>query len=290
MPRGTPQGTPQASFLPDGRLHLNHGPIDLIIQAWGADRLAVFEQATARFETVLSELAGELSLLRLPATTMLPVGKIAREMVNSVAPHSATFVTPMAAVAGAVADEVCRAMCAGLRVNKAYVNNGGDIAFHLAAGQHLDCAIHTGRDAGHVRLCAAQPVRGLATSGWQGRSHSLGIADAVTVTARTAASADVAATLIANAVNLPDHPAITRHPASDLSPDSDLGERPVTTAVGPLTDAEVTRALTAGQAVANAMIDRGLITAAALFFRGQNCYAGDRIALSGENHVRLQTA
>lgn len=281
---------PQASLLPDGRLHLNHGPIDLIIQAWGADQGAAYEQATARFQTVLSELAGELSLLRAPVSATRPLGKIAQTMANAVAHHTDKFVTPMAAVAGAVADEVCRAMCDGLTLNKAYVNNGGDIAIHLDAGQHLNCAIHAGHVAGRVLLSADQPARGLATSGWNGRSHSLGIADAITVIARTAAKADVAATLIANAVDLPDHPAITRLPANGFCPDSDLGARLVTTAVGPLTDLEVASALSAGQTLARNMIRTGKITAATLFLRGQNCYAGDTLALSGEQNARLQTA
>ena len=281
---------PQASLLPDGRLHLNHGPIDLIVQAWGADQSAAYKQGTARFQTVLGELAGELDLLRTPVSSTLPLGKIARAMANTVVPHSDVFVTPMAAVAGAVADEVCRAMCDGLRLDKAYVNNGGDIAFHLGAGQHLICAIHAGHGAGSVLLTADQAARGLATSGWHGRSHSLGIADAVTVLARTAADADVAATLIANAVNLPDHPAITRQPADTLNPDSDLGARPVTTAVGPLSDAEIANALAAGQVQAMQMIRTHKITAAALFLRGQNCYAGAALAPTGEHHARLQTA
>ncbi len=276
--------------MPDGRLHLNHGPIDLIIQAWGPDQHRAYEQATARFQTVLQELANELPLLRAPVSTDRPVGKIARDMADAVVRHSDHFVTPMAAVAGAVADEICRAMCDGLRLDKAFVNNGGDITIHLAAGQQLNCAIHAAGDAGRVRLTADQPVRGLATSGWRGRSHSLGIADAVTVTARTAAQADVAATLVANAVDLPDHPEIIRQAANTLSPDSDLGQMFVTTDVGPLTLAEIQAALSAGQTLARKMVRRGEIIAAALFLRGQNCYAGEMLAHSGEPHVRLQTA
>ena len=60
----------------------------------------------------------------------------------------------------------------------------------------------------------------------------------VTVLADTAACADVAATLIANAVDLPGHGAITRAPARTLFPDSDLGAIPVTTDVGALSAAE----------------------------------------------------
>ena len=69
-------------------------------------------------------------------------------------------------------------------------------------------------------------MRGIATSGWRGRSFSLGIADAVTVLADRAAAADAAATIIANAVDLPGHPAIVRVPACELAPDSDLGRAP----------------------------------------------------------------
>ena len=85
-------------------------------------------------------------------------------------------------------------------------------------------------------------MRGIATSGQGGRSFSLGIADAVTVLARRAADADAAATMIANAVDL-DHPAIQRRPAVRLDPDSDLGDLPVTVAVGDLSRSEVAAAL-----------------------------------------------
>ena len=90
---------------------------------------------------------------------------------------------------------------------------------------------------GRVRLDAASGVGGIATSGARGRSFSLGIADSVTVLARDAATADVAATLIANAVNI-DSPAIRRRPARELDPDSDLRDLPVTVSVGALDAAD----------------------------------------------------
>ena len=97
------------------------------------------------------------------------------------------------------------------------------------------------------------PVRGVATSGRHGRSFTLGIADAVTVLAADAATADAAATLLANAVDLPGHPAIDRTPAVELAPDSDLGDRLVTVGVGHLADEEIEAALAAGHAAAEAM-------------------------------------
>jgi len=111
-------------------------------------------------------------------------------------------------------------------------------------------------------------VRGVATSGAGGRSFSLGIADAATVLAGDAAAADAAATLVANAVDLPGHPAIMRRPARDLDPDSDLGDRLVTVAVGALAPFEIEVALRRGAAVAENLRQAGLIHAAVLQLRG----------------------
>jgi hypothetical protein len=86
----------------------------------------------------------------------------------------------------------------------------------------------------------------VATSGWRGRSFSLGIADSVTVLAATAAEADAAASLIGNAVNV-DAPGIVRVPAMHLKDDSDLGDIPVTLDVPELTPWQVAEALKAGR-------------------------------------------
>jgi ApbE superfamily uncharacterized protein (UPF0280 family) len=112
------------------------------------------------------------------------------------------------------------------------------------------------------------PVRGVATSGWHGRSFSLGIADSVTVLAATAAQADVAATMIANAVNI-DHPAIQRQPANSLRDDSDLGERLVTVNVPRLAPAQVAQALQLGLDCAHAMQARAQVVAVYLCCQGR---------------------
>jgi ApbE superfamily uncharacterized protein (UPF0280 family) len=267
---------PQANWLQDGRrLHLNHGPIDLIIEAFGddAERRAAYRQAVARFQTILPELIEELTELRHPAGEAQRrfTGPTARRMEDAVAPLSHDFITPMAAVAGSVADEMLAALTAGRKLTKAYVNNGGDSALYLTEGHALTLAIAgTGHGfANRLVIHAKDGVRGVATSGWRGRSFSLGIADAVTVLAKTGAGADAAATLIANAVNLPGHPAIARTPASSLSPDSDLGERLVTTSVGYITPMEIDTALSSGLAVAEDFRRRSLIHAAGLFLAGQ---------------------
>ncbi|MGP1676440.1 MAG: UPF0280 family protein, partial [Burkholderiales bacterium] len=226
---------PGAALLADGRLHLQHGPIDLVIQAWGerGEIAAAYRQAAARFQDILEVLVQELALLRTPLTQVYPLlhGPVGRRMLAACWPHRASYITPMAAVAGSVADEMLEAMLQDRVLTKAYVNNGGDIALHLAKDSSLTLGVVNNADNpaidATVTLAASMPVRGLATSGWRGRSQSLGIADAVTVFARDAATADAAATMIANAVNV-EHPAISRLPARALRADSDLGELPVT--------------------------------------------------------------
>ncbi|HYN39456.1 MAG TPA: UPF0280 family protein [Rhodospirillales bacterium] len=273
----------RAALLPDGqRLHLQHGPIDLIIEAFGpADAVRIaYDRAIVRFAPILDELVAELPMLRAPLGPQPPpaAGAAARRMVAAGAPHAGVFVTPMAAVAGAVADEVLAAMLAdGHRLARAYVNDGGDIALYLAPGERFTAGLvaDVGKPviAATATIEAAMPVRGIATSGRGGRSLSRGIADAVTVLAADAAAADVAATLIANAVDA-DHPAVVRRPAREITEDSDLGELPVVVALGPLPLHDIAAALDGGLAEAERMQAAGLIAGAFLSLRGRHRATG----------------
>ena len=239
------------------RLHLQHGPIDLIIgiDAEGKRQRRGFEKANARFQTILSELVCELDVLKSAANPYMnmPKGTVARRMVRAVRSISTRrFITPMAAVAGAVADEILSVILSEYSEhecpNRIYVNNGGDIAFHLSddATYTVKISHEDQTKLGYMTIDATSPSRGLATSGRGGRSLSMGIADSVTILARTAAEADAAATLVGNAVDLPGHTAIKRARASDLVDNSDLGDRLVVTGCGALSSEEINSALEAG--------------------------------------------
>jgi len=292
----------------DGRWHLQHGPIDCIVGADGdaAAVAAAIERAGARFGGILDELVAELPLLRTDlgssaGAAVQPSGPIARRMVAACRPHAAggRFITAMAAVAGSVAEELI-AFFDDPRIVRAYVNNGGDIALHLGPGaafeigwiadtdaplreradamlrRHVDPALHDlsghgSRGAsidGSFCITAASGVRGVATSGWRGRSFSLGIADSVTVLAATAAQADAAATVIANAVDVDDG-LIQRKPASQCKDDSDLGDTLVTVDVPPLAPSQVKSALDTGAICAKVLQKGGLVWAALLVCQGQ---------------------
>jgi len=284
---------PQIRLLADRRrLHLQDGPIDLIVEAHGAEAgmRAAYDAAARRFTGLLDELCSELPLLRQaadPARCPLQ-GVVARRMHAAVAPLAADhFITPMAAVAGSVAEEILGAMTGAARLQRAYVNNGGDIALHLADGERFSVGLMDRPDAsGSMRTLvvdADDPSRGIATSGRHGRSFSLGIADAVTVLAATASRADAAATIIANAVDLPGHPAIARCPAQDLQPDSDLGARLVTRGVGDLSGREIAAALESGAACARRLLAMGLINGATLRLHGETVLvAAKTVGLAGK--------
>jgi hypothetical protein len=305
-----------ARFLPDGkRLHLQHGPIDLIIEAFGPRAAigAAYERAVARFPDILPALVDELALLRRPLPP-LPSGEgrgegkrrdavsnaypdvrgpVARRMVAACWPYRAVFITPMAAVAGAVADEMLATLTESGELTRAYVNNGGDIALHLSAGESLTAglvadiaqpALH-----GTIALDHARPTRGLATSGRSGRSFSLGIADAVTVLGRSAAAADAAATMIANAVDV-DHPTIRRAPAASLRDDSDLGDRLVTVAVGALPPDAIAQALARGRREATRWLAAGTIDGAVLVLKSHTVVVPESLPALGCEQARESAA
>ena len=298
---------PARARLADGRWHFAHGPIDLVMSADG-DPQAVAEALDAawlRFSVVLQTLVGELPLLRMdardldlrlrtggvdascgplntitaaPETAVDPLrgphGIVAARMVAAVcAPARAfdLFVTPMAAVAGAVAEHVAEAF-ERPGIARAAINNGGDIALVLAPQTHWDIGVIADpadpKVGARLRIAAADRIRGIATSGWHGRSLSLGIADSVTVLADDAPAADCAATLIANHVDLPGHPGIVRRPACQVRDGSDLGERLVTVGVPELSRHEVDAALERGAAFARRCIDSGFARQALLTLQG----------------------
>ena len=276
-----PTGHVQQDMLPGNRLHLQHGPINLVIKACGgeAEVRRAYERAERRLSGMLQSLVDNLSLLRSPdvPACVRVSDATSQQMISAVKRFKGQFVTPMAAVAGAVADTILVAMRKTDGLHKIYVNNGGDIALHLAPGQDMQIGIVPTLSAAtpDASLCITgnDGVGGIATSGWDGHSMSHGIADAVTVIAASGAIADVAATLIANRVNCDDE-GIERRPALDLDPDSDLGERLVTVGVGEQSDRVINDSLDQGEQFARGLVDQGKIHGALLSLQSHKRVVG----------------
>jgi ApbE superfamily uncharacterized protein (UPF0280 family) len=278
---------PISHELSQGRRHFQHGPIDIIAYAEGdpSSVAQAHEAAWQRFGQILPELVDELAELRKPVGGTVELkGPIAQSMWQAckdclIDSDAGAFLTPMAAVAGSVAQDLSACyQTSGIR--RAWVNNGGDIALHLTE----DTAVSIGLFADLARLDQQQLVSGIqtdavfkvqygmgiagvATSGWRGRSFSLGIADSVTVFAASASQADAAATMIANAVNVVNA-RIVRQPANAVKDDSDLGQQLVTVSVPKLSQDEIYEALEAGLKKAHMLKQNGLICSSVLSCQG----------------------
>ena len=289
----------QRAQLPGGRWHFQHGPMDIIVGASGeASALRdAHAKAWQRFQGILQELVQELPVLRRAVHGACPVrGPIAQRMWIACKPYQRSFITPMAAVAGSVAQELLQFYQVE-GIERAWINNGGDIAIHLKDNESVRVGLYANLEKfnaeqlqngitldGQLEIRSDSPVSGVATSGWHGRSFSLGIADSVTVLACTAAEADAAATVIANAVNIQDT-RIVRRPACEIKDDSDLGDRLVTVDVRPLPPELTQSALAAGLACALTLRAQGLICSAVLVC--QNQHMSTDLALQQMQNKRL---
>tara|TARA_B100001059_G_C17826927_1_gene581978 strand:+ start:928 stop:1845 length:918 start_codon:yes stop_codon:yes gene_type:complete len=268
----------QKIILPGNRLHLQHGPINIIIKANGSSSCVkkAYGLAARRMDGMLEGLVNNLSLLRAPLSFKKDINindATSKHMISTVRQYRNYFITPMAAVAGAVADEILIAMSVVKGLNNIFVNNGGDIALFLGDGQKMKIGVvpdlSVAAPTASVQITSKDDIRGIATSGWDGHSLSLGIADAVTVLAKNAAVADTVATLIANEVNCNAN-CIDRAQAFKIDPDSDLGKKLVTIKVGSLNKKEINDALNRGARFAQKLIDKNKVFGVFIYLQGHN--------------------
>ncbi|MBI5523162.1 MAG: hypothetical protein HY910_11065 [Desulfarculus sp.] len=239
------------------------GPMTLSVRAWagGKPRPVMAAKAAAHALQLLAQLADfqhylKLDVLDLPRRGRRPaVVAAAAEACRQVALASGVRLTPLAAVAGAVAGQVAQAAW-NLGADKVVVNNGGDLALRLALGRRLlvGLPLFPGGPLGHqLSLRGGDGVGGVATSGWPGRSFSPGVAEQVAVWGADGALADAAATVLAGACRV-DSPRVTRVPARELDPNTDVPEFMVTTHVDALSDDEAAQALAGGEALARRLL------------------------------------
>ena len=246
----------------DNRLFLQHGPTNIVIEALGIDKNLAYLNAKNYFETLLEELVLDLTLLKKEVVLNRKFNnKISQSMQDATERFIPSFITPMAAVAGSIADNILKVLINDKHLEKAYVNNGGDISFYLNENQTMKGSLAAIPNM-ITEIKHKNSSRGIATSGWRGKSFSRGIADSVTVLANNAAIADAAATMIGNAVDIYDHPNIKKKPANFIYEDSDLNNLLVTVEVGKLTKIEIKKALKNGYQTAIKYVQKDLINTA----------------------------
>ncbi len=245
------------------------GPMHLSIRAWRHGRaqtelaLRAGERAIDCLERIAA-LRGELS--RSLAAVEMPAGTdpLAVKMTDSVRAVGDRDLTPMAAVAGTIADAVADWLFER-GATRVIVDNGGDIAIRLSAEETATVGIRPRTDScqiSHVlQLHGHRHSWGVTTSGRGGRSFTRGIASAVTTLAASASLADAAATAIANACYVEDA-GIIQVPAEQVDPASDIAGLAVTLKVGSLSRKKKQLAVNRALAKADRLVRRKIIIGA----------------------------
>ena len=256
--------------LGPGKVALDFGPTQMTIQISGdgADTGAAAEAARVAVRLV-TELAGVKTIAAKPQNeigTLDGLPLVLQRMIESVRSSGDADLTPMAAVAGTVADMTADWLFAR-GFSKIIVNNGGDIAIRLLGEQRAAVGIAPalGMNPTHVlRIGAADGIGGVTTSGSGGRSFTKGIATAATVMAKTASIADACATSIGNATFVP-HPSIHLVKAEEIDPLTDLVGHWIVRDVGELPPETVQAALESGWRRAKGFLDQAIIKGSVIF-------------------------
>lgn len=247
----------------------------MVVSAWrsGALDASLAKEAFGVADDQLRELGGQLDVLRRKPGQVDASALIgsARVMADAVIATGDPDLTPMASVAGTIADAAADHIFA-LGAERVCANNGGDAAIRLAAGQSIAvgvcCDLERGAVDRTVRIVPEMEIGGAATSGLGGRSLTTGIASGVTVFSRRCADADAIATLLADRSFI-DVPAVRRVRAGEIDPDSDIADLDVVVEVGELSEGEIERALGQVMSEAARQYGRGGMRACIATVRGR---------------------
>lgn len=260
-----------------GKVYLDYGPMQMTISAYAKGHpvhLNELQQAGEYAQELLAQVAANLVLAKLPHGQIRKVEAlppILRNMVEAVQMTGDPSLTSMAAVAGSLADAVADYLAAR-GATKVLVNNGGDIALRLAAGESTKVGIASEINAPtftHIlSVDYTSQIRGITTSGLGGRSFTKGIATAAVALGANSRLADACATLIGNHTYSPD-PEIIQVLAEEIDPDTDIAGHLVTSKVGRLEASTQQKALSNGMAKARELIEQKVIIGAVVFI-GQN--------------------
>jgi uncharacterized protein len=261
--------------LGDDTVLVECGPMRIFIDGSraGTRRPDLGTEAARHAIGFLGEIAEDMHLLKQPAVAAPPgsLGRLARVMWEVTSLVGDADLTPMAAVAGTIADATADFLW-NVGLTRVIVNNGGDLALRLGTRETVTVGIREDVTrqtiSSRVVITAGSHIGGVCTSGLGGRSFTRGVASAAIVLAARSAIADAAATAVANATYVPSLAVEQRH-ADTMDPQTDLRGLLVTTSIGKLTDAEIEMALSQGTARAETLVNRGLIAGACICVQGR---------------------
>jgi len=261
-------------WLDGGRILAECGPMRLVIAAWlgGIPQRELCIRAAEEAFLLLERIARHRRLLSRRYQEMPDDldNFQALKMIRSALAVDPTL-TPMAAVAGTIADGVA-SFLSRRGMTRIIVNNGGDVAIRTAPGESVKVGIRPSLSRGDIAdiltVGGERPSWGVATSGLEGRSLTRGVASAATIIAGSASLADAAATAVANASYVGDNTVIQR-PAEELDEQTDIPGMAVTIKAGPFTEEKKDLALSQAMKKAVALINKGLVYGAYIVVDGK---------------------
>ena len=271
------------SKIIEERLYLEYGPTNLVVEAFHKDKQKIYNYIIENIGEMLSQLSLELAKLRenTKENTRFK-SEIAKKMNDSTKIFLPRFITPLASVAGAISETLLDKVLSKFNLKKIFINNGGDVAIFLKKKQTLKFLVATTNNF-LITLEGDGCKYGVATSGWKGRSFSMGIADSVTTIARSSSIADAAATIIANDTNIENHKNIKKQKANKIDEYSDLKNKLITTSVGELSENDIKEALKKGTITAKKLIEKKIILTALLSVKENYVYVGKKFDIEQTN-------
>jgi uncharacterized protein len=261
--------------LAGGAVMIECGPMRLVIDARvgkvpqpqqalrAADEAVRFLEGVARARPFLGRDYRSLT----PQVT----DPLALKMIASIRAVGDADLTPMAAVAGTIADAVADFLFER-GMTRVLVDNGGDVAVRCCDGAPVTVGIRPqveSKSISHaIVLGPERTAWGIATSGLGGRSLTRGVLEAATVVAADASLADAAATAVANASYVEDS-AVVQVAAEAIDPRTDIAGLRVTAGVGPLPESIKNQAVHHAIRRAEKLIDDNIVLGAFVACQGR---------------------
>lgn len=247
------------SLIENDKLFMENGPTNIIAEAFSSKKIEIYNFICEYSSKFLKDLSFEIETLKKPTSKKnIFVSEIANTMFESTQLFLPNFITPMASVAGSISELLLLKVVEKFDVNKMYINNGGDISLYINKNEKFNFSIG-GETSFVVEYADINGFGGIATSGWKGRSFSMGIADSVTVIAEKASIADAAATIIGNHIDLKNSNKVKKTVANNLYENTDLNDKLITVSVENLTKNEIRRAISKGKNISEYYISKNLI-------------------------------
>lgn len=270
-------------ILEDGRALVDYGPVTMSISAkkLGKNNVEAAIKGAKKVIEAFDELVEYLAVAKLRIDEIdidqfdnYP--RVLKLMIESVKSLNNDEFTPMAAVAGTMSDIARQEIFENTDVDYVVVNNGGDISFYKSKESDL-FKVGVISDISNKKISHAleiktdSNVRGIATSGFGGRSLTRGVSSAVTIIAENSRLADAAATEIANNTYI-DSYNVEVCLAEEIDYDTDIKGLTVVKNIGVLSEEEIDKSISLGINKAIELYERKIIKGAFIFVQNKFDY------------------